>query len=183
MLMPLLGYFIIFNSYFVHYMQEHHNLCPTSKCDVTWKFYFLYFGATSIGLASVVYAMFCPEILKKYAGPSEFFDAEKQYYCYPSHLSDLVSYVEKQSGTLIADVFNLKGLIAKNAVIGLNEAHVISGMMGSKFELANESVSFARFIVFMLYTIGGVMIGIPALITFWRIFRLSFEALTVYWST
>ena len=181
-LMPVLGYFIIFNSYFVHYMQEHHDLCSVSQCDITWKFYFLYFGASSIGLASLAYAIFCPEIIKKYGGASEFFNEEKQYYCYPSHLNEIISYVEKQSGNQIADILNLKGLIANNAVIGLNEAHVISGMMGSKFQLANVSVPLARYVAFIFSVIGGILIGIPALITLYRILKLSAKSLVSYYS-
>jgi hypothetical protein len=178
---PILGYFILFNSNVVEHLRFHTDFCEGRGCDVSWRLYFLYFGCFFVAIGASVYGLFCPTVAKIYPGASDFFEAEKTYFSAPSNLKYLFDLIEKQRGSPAADPFQLKTqIIGKHAA--LNSAHVqaLADVMGEYYVLQNISNRGMRIVSFSSYSIGIGLVLVPTLITFFRcsgeLFALSIRS-------
>lgn len=167
---PILGYFILFNSYVVEYLHLHTDFCQGKGCDVSWRLYFLYFGCFFVAIGASVYGLFCPTVAKIYPGASDFFEAEKTYFSGPNNLKYLFDLIEKEKGAPAADPFQLRTHII-DAHAALNSAHVqaLADVMGEYYVLQNISNRGMRIISFLSYSAGISLILVPTLITFFQV--------------
>jgi len=77
-LIPLIGYWIIFNDFIVQHVRlwlETIGLSADEPQTVPWRLLKLYFGLCFIALATVIYRWRCPEQVKLYATASEYIAA------------------------------------------------------------------------------------------------------------
>jgi hypothetical protein len=66
-LIPLVGYLIIFNSYVIHYLELAKELVgnpPPSGAST--RLLLIYFGLCALAAGSVIYAYMCPEQVQRY---------------------------------------------------------------------------------------------------------------------
>jgi hypothetical protein len=176
---PILGYFILFNSDVVEYLRLHTDFCQGKGCGISWRLYFLYFGCFFVAIGASVYGLFCPTIAKIYPGASDFFEAEKTYFSGPSNLKYLFDLIEKEKGGPVADPFQLKThIIAAHAA--LNAAHVqaLADIMGEYYVLQNTCKRGTRILSFLSYCCGIGLILVPTFLTFFQILARAIQNAT-----
>ena len=101
-LIPVIGYMVIFNDYLVDYFQiSRHLFEPTyvqrsgGATIVSWRLLFIYFGLCSLGIGSAIYQFCCPETIKQFATSIDFIGATR------SHMGDVM--LARLEGRLNAD--------------------------------------------------------------------------------
>jgi hypothetical protein len=167
---PILGYFILFNSDVVEYLRIHTDFCEGRGCGVSWRLYFLYFGCFFVAIGASVYGVFCPTVAKIYQGASNFFEAEKTYFSGPSNLKYLFELIEKEKGAPAADPFQLKThIIAAHAALNTAHAPALADIMGEYYVLQNISKRRMRILSFLSYCFGIGLILVPTFFTFSQI--------------
>jgi hypothetical protein len=174
---PILGYFILFNSYVVEYLRLHADFCQGKACGVSWRLYSLYFGCFFVAVGASIYGLFCPTVTKIYPGASEFFEAEKTYFSGPGNLRYLFALIEKEKGSPASDPFQLKiHIIAAHAALNAAHVHALADLMGEYYVLQNVSKRFSRMLSFLSYCLGIALILVPTLLTFLQVFKRAIGA-------
>jgi hypothetical protein len=103
---PVLGYLVIFNSDLLSYLKIHSSFC--SDCSVSWRLHFFYFGCFFFALGSLGYGVRCPNLIKTYPGATDFFEAEKNYFCNPANLLYLFDLIDASKGDRANDPHGLR---------------------------------------------------------------------------
>src|SRR5258708_2251916 len=75
---PILGYLILFHQDLINYLRFHVDFCE--GCQVSWRLHMLYFGSCAFAVGAVIYGFYCPPLIKRYSGATDFFEAEKFYF-------------------------------------------------------------------------------------------------------
>jgi hypothetical protein len=64
LVVPLLGYFLLFNENIFEYLRLHVNFCAKPACAVSWRLQLLYFGSFFIAIGAGIYGLRCPTVVK-----------------------------------------------------------------------------------------------------------------------
>jgi hypothetical protein len=180
---PLIGYFVLFNEHIFGYLKLHTSFCEGVGCEISWRLYCVYFGCCAVALASALYGWRCPPIVKKYPGAAEFFETEKAYFSHPKNLEYLFSLIEHLKKAPAADPLNMaKNIIERGAGINLNHVNMLAGPMGELYVLANHSRPWLRTTILINYFVGTGLLLIPTLLTFGQVLRLAFKRIGLFLS-
>lgn len=95
-IIPIVGYFIIFNDSLIAYIQSNTNFC--GDCSVSWRISCLYFGLCFLTIGSILFTTGCPDTIKRFAKASDFFNETHLYYTTPSTLSTIIAEIERMQG-------------------------------------------------------------------------------------
>lgn len=184
-LVPILGYFILFNDDITHWLKLHASYCGAG-CEVGWRVQLLYFGSCAIAAGGIVYAFACPRIVKKYSDASDYIANESSvFYAHPHgakkdlhQLSTeqeneaLVRFAKEQlAGRLQA--LKLAGSLNPMRSADLEEQKQIEFFSEAQwaFNTLNELAPRSRCFCTILYIVGFVMIAAPTVVTFVEVAR------------
>jgi hypothetical protein len=164
---PILGYLILFDSDLIESLKLHSSFCR--DCSVSWRLTAFYFASCFIAVGAVLYSWKCPPLIKKYAGATDFFEAEKNYFCNPNNLKYLVGLITKDKGDDPMDPHNLEEYI--DAQVPLRQEHLtaLAGMMGEHYVLQNRNSPKIRIVTYFAYGVGFLILGGSAAITFLQV--------------
>jgi hypothetical protein len=169
-LVPILGYLLLFQKDVIKFLQMHVDICAT--CEVSWRLHFFYFGCCFFALASLFYGWKCPTLIKRYEGAPNFFTDEKDYFASPRNFLYLYELVTKVKGTPPNDPHNLKQIAQNNRVLSRDVDYgYLAGVMGEHYVAQNMAMPIYRLMTYFLFWIGGILIAIPTVITMWEIGR------------
>jgi hypothetical protein len=175
MAVPVLGYLILFNAYLFDYLRLHSAFCRGAGCDVSWRLYFIYFGCCFVGLGAGIYAIFCPALIKRYPGASDFVESEKYYFSQPRNLSYLFRMIGREKGKPAADPAHLKTeFVDANMPLPESQINLLADIMGEHYQLQMFKHRSFRVATLISYSIGILLLIIPTLYTFAEVlFRAS----------
>jgi hypothetical protein len=108
--MPVVGYMIIFNNEIIEFLKIHSNICR--GCPISWRLYMLYFSSCSFASGAALYSVFCPATVKLYAGARDYFEGEKTYYSSALNIGFLFELFE--AGRTLDDPKNLRSRAQNN---------------------------------------------------------------------
>jgi hypothetical protein len=72
---PLVGYMIIFNANVLPYLRLASEIF--GNAPHFWRLYFIYFGLCSLALGSIIYQLWCPSEIKRFASALDYVTAAK----------------------------------------------------------------------------------------------------------
>jgi len=80
-LVPLIGYYIIFSQQFCEFTNTIGDIDLGLKCSEypSTKTFIIYFGFTFIAVAQLLYAIFCPALIKTYGDKYDYINKESQH--------------------------------------------------------------------------------------------------------
>jgi len=165
-IVPVLGYLILFHSDLINYLQFHSSFCK--DCTVSWRLHFLYFACCSFAVGSILYAWRCPEVIKSYQTARDFFESEHVYFCHPQNISYLFELFARE-GAEPSDPFNLLALANDSKGLGKEQASMLSGLMGQHYFVQNRRRFWSRIAVATAYALGFFLLAIPAVVTFGQV--------------
>jgi hypothetical protein len=172
-LIPLVGYLIIFNERLLSYSNLSVRLFGQIE-PVSWRLLIVYFGLVLIAIGSVLFAIFCPLELKIYASANQFIQAEE-----PS-MSELRMQLIEQSleegdenarfihEQLLANssnrptAQNVQEIRHRGKIIERTELDIY-------FQMLDRAHLAIRLCVGVSYTIGFCMLFIPSADVFFRV--------------
>lgn len=169
-LIPIIGYMIIFNENLVQYFnlaKEVGGVRLGEEFTVSPRLLIIYFGLCAVAVGASLYSFFCPPEIKMYKNPSAYVMGDgpvikefalslianrlkqspsaETYAAIPGSLQDKFSTYEDERAEI------------HNATLRLFHYHL------------DWSISLARHLAFLFYAIGFVCLAIPALGVFWRV--------------
>ncbi len=140
-LIPLLGYFILFNGEIVKSLQLHTSFC-TGGCNVTWRLQFFYFGGCAFAIATGIYAMRCPTIVKGYESASELYNNNQGFLSDERNFTILVKRAEYEGARIVStDIF-----AEMKRVHPTSKAAMLPGMAARLYEGSNRARPIARYL-------------------------------------
>lgn len=163
-LIPVIGYMILFNDRVIRYLDlvnevggPHHGAIPP-------RLVLVYFGLCSVAIGTVIYSLFCPSEAKRYETADEYVgDAA---HTVPMIVRD--AYERELMGS------PFKGRL--ETIKGMNYIYeeYWRAFLYIYFEHLNLKHPLARTVIQIAYVIGFTCLAIPSAEVFWRVVKFSF---------
>ena len=166
------GYIIVFHRDLIEYLRIHASFCD--GCSVSWRLHFLYFGCCFFAAGSILYGLYCPTLVKKYGGATEFFEGEKFYFTNPRNYEYLRSLIRHDRKVHTYDPRVLAS-IGERGDGDPNDLYFLGGIMGEYYVLQNMSYPWMRLAVGFCYLVGSVLLFIPTAATFGQVLYQIFR--------
>jgi hypothetical protein len=173
-LIPLIGYFIVFNDAFSHssfakLVAELEGKTPEDLgVSISPRLFQMYFGLCFVAFASALYACICPAVVKRHSSAGHYVAAEGD------HLGEFavrgMEIALAQSNSEF-DRFR-KGIQDRISMdYSIQEAgqEVKVSTLALHYDTENQRYQFPRLLVFLLYGIGFIILLVPAAKVFWKV--------------
>ena len=167
-LIPIFGYMIFFNHELVSIVEKSTNYLYdkniiNSKILFTnsYKLYYLYFGFSLLGIASILYKIISPNLINEYLSLREYIEKE----------SSIMN--QNNTKTLFNRLKNekVKGIeILQDNIIPVQSIteNTIIDIMTINWKHNNTLYKKTKITIFLLYTFGFILIAIPSLKMFYN---------------
>lgn len=183
-LVPILGYFVLFNKEILQWLQLHVSFCGAGGCDVFWRTEMLYFGSCAFAAGAILYALFCPHAIKKYGDSSDYIAGEQTVFgAHPdggqkdlATTGDLDERLSDYQSKRLAREREVRELARLGQLprpipdLEAEDATKLLILAQRAFWKLDKSRPIARFFTASLYLLGAVLVGAPTLITFCEVF-------------
>jgi hypothetical protein len=192
-LMPLVGYLVLFNGEFVAWLQLHQTVGDVVTSGATeaalgWRLLCLYYGLMLVAIATIVYTVRCPWICKRYADAIECARDTDEIHSSASAFSSLIRELRqivsssRRAPDRVLEAANgeLRLIGSKDQdegawdSIGANErSSRVQRLLAAKYNLEDYSRPLARIAVAVLYAIGLLLLAIPSGHLFFKVTQHS----------
>jgi hypothetical protein len=176
-LIPLLGYWIIFNAQIAdYYANLTGEVMPRAQSGPPWRLFATYFGLCFVAVASALYQWRCPSEIKLYPSASE----------YVGRISPEMSEIElARVRKILQEADIATQLTAENRDRAFGDpplplespGRVKRDLLQLHFDLCNRSSPIARMIVAGCYGFGFLILVGLSLEVFWRVTRAMFRTM------
>ena len=181
--MPIFGYMIMFNEHLIGFFElssqaftdsvnavQGENSKEPITIDTKTRLYYFYFGFSFIGVASLIYQMFCPSMIKEYESGGEYIQEQKPLLT-ENRLINLSENLEKEG---VIDSAKIKSVRASYEIgwqLGEKEGKnkrdaAVIDLLDLHWESENTSDKAARLLVFLFYMFGFFILAIPSYMMF-----------------
>lgn len=163
---PLLGPFLLFNDQIITWLRTHPSLC--GGCAVSWRLESLYFGGWAFAMATIIYSVRCPAMVKKYVDGNDYMSGERRSMTAHVHgpFRDAVALTgnrEATRTTLEQTAFLLvSGRPPVDRSDQLNPTRMNEARGNVSYSFMDRSHPFARTAVFSLFALGFILFAIPS---------------------
>jgi hypothetical protein len=178
--MPVVGYLLLFHSQLIGFLKLDVVFGP--DIAVPWRLYTLYFAGCFFATGSVIYAWRCPRTVKSYESSRDFVEAEKEYYRGPNSLGYLFELFD-QADAEPSVAAPLRTRPRAGMILSEDDLPHLYDLMRDFYFIENRRAPFSRIAVAISYTIGGLLLAIPAIITFFQILLHALTLIQKYLST
>lgn len=185
-LIPLVGYLIIFNSYVMHYLELTKELAGATPAgsEVSPRLLLIYFGLCAFAVGSVIYGRYCPDQVKHYGTSAAYvlgdgrslgdFQLEAiEDELRNSSLAARYAQVRTRLEAMRTERnYNLSQEYSHEALrqdLDKLKSAGVNEVLHLYFKYLDGSHPWMRTISAVLFTIGFVFLLIPALQVFWRV--------------
>jgi len=171
---PLIGYLIIFNETIAQFLNLARSVEAHNGAEVSYRLILIYLGLCAISVGVLIYGSFCPDEVKQYPSASAYVLGDG-----PSLRGYVINNIGKllemsaQRPTLAASSDELQEKSRRGLPIADEdyERYRIE-VLHLHFEYLNESHPLARKFCFGFYVLGFGLLAIPSAIVFWRVIRI-----------
>jgi hypothetical protein len=168
-LVPVLGYWILFSEYIYNLIKLREPL------TTLWKVYTLYYGLSVLGLGSIIYQLTCPEKVKRYATAVDFALAEREFYeRHFEHSGRLIRNARSALSPRDWDRWELKGIYD---FTGDNPELDRIKQLTYLWHAQDLQHLNSRLLTGFFFLVGAGLISVPAIWTFYEISRLLLSPL------
>lgn len=179
-MVPVLGYFLLFNEQVITWLRTHAHMC--ADCSIPWRLQCLYLAGWAFTLAAVIYAAKCPAMVKKYPSASDYLAGERatmNAHAYGT-ARDIVSGATREDVEFELMELKEAGEVYWTGKAG-NSLDLILSVRESDSEIVQDAIGIVayerlteseegwRFVLLMLYAIGAGLLAAPSIATLWVI--------------
>lgn len=172
-LVPLLGWFLIYNDNIFKILNESFNM--DLSISLSWKLHCFYLGLTCIAISVVFYIIFCPEKVNKYLDEFDYIKSESRIYTIENdkRTSSKIN-INPIEWTFPETTYRnpSNGEYPLTRIYEKNEEKIID-QMSTIFETENFSKNLIRIISFSFFLVGITLTMVPTFFTImWSIEQL-----------
>jgi len=182
---PVIGYMIIFNEQLIHLFELSENLFSSIKVtnstdedvvseDSKTRLFYFYFGFTFLGLGSLLFQIFCPNLIKEHGSDREFIKEElslmtiKRVNLILDFLNNKVPEKSDELVQLQNDIsFSTSGI--SNDDMDKRYKSATINLMLMQWQYENWSSKNARRFINFFYGIGFLVLAIPSIEMFYKV--------------
>lgn len=171
-LMPVIGYLLLFNDEIVKLS----GLIFNGDADPPLtRLYFTYYGLTLLAVGSVIYAWFCPMVVKKYPAPVEYFLAEGTFFSDHDHylylLNAVILGLQRDGKYMLDD--GEEGYIREYVLQQFHPDNMnLPQVMNSRYKLIDASRRNWRYACAFFLFSGLLVLAVPTIWTLLEVSRL-----------
>jgi hypothetical protein len=178
-LIPVLGYFIVFNATMQQYLHLAQGLVPhdavpaatapaTDSNTISWRLLCAYFGLCIVSVGSLLYSWRCPPIVKRYASAVDFVASTAEFMS----PTDVQLYLDEMTSKT-HDRRVIAGLEANDfSPTGRSD------LLSAYWRWSNRRDAFSRAACSLLFFCGFVLLAIPSVSVFLRVTALLWHQIT-----
>lgn len=188
-LIPVLGYLIIFSEWFIKDI-----IGSSSGFYHMWKIYTLYYGLSFIAFGSLIYNIYCPKIYRNYGSLAEYINNEERLYN-KSNMTRVIlatiniirkykTFLPLDAGSNVRSFYpnyinieindQRKRSITNKATEVVDTGQIVEYL--AAYYLVHSDVNTKqRLIVLILYGIGFILVAIPSLAMFIEVIIKTFS--------
>lgn len=156
---PIIGYMILLSER----LQEFLKLTIDSSLEVTsTRLYFLYFGLSSLAIATIIFNIRCPDVVKNHRASFDYVDKQKQ----------IVG--SKGDSELIATFQEYGIQVPKRNIDTMSERSVVYFMI-SLFSGMEVTRPISRIVVLLFLLTGFALLTVPTVETFLDVAKLALD--------
>ncbi|HEV2078680.1 MAG TPA: hypothetical protein VGR19_02120 [Allosphingosinicella sp.] len=157
-LIPIIGYLILLNDKVADWIQI------LGDVDISPRLIMLYVGLSFVGTASILYSIFCPEIIRRYGTAVEYTTSESGYFMVRNNFNYVKASVRGDLNKLPSWQVNTLGLtdpdIRSDEHIPPQE-HIVP-LMTARWHIRNFRMPRLRMAIGILYGVGFTISAVPA---------------------
>ncbi|WP_217511759.1 hypothetical protein [Vibrio metschnikovii] len=184
-IMPFLGYLILFNNEIIIYFELSKSALGIDSAVIEAvsfnRLYQLYFGLMIVGLASLLFSLFCPQIIKTNADEYSYYEkelfsmTEKHLITKCDMLNKSISEMEQSNLRKVIDCYNNASTDAENkrahsvitreqiySVTENNKKEAISDALKVEWLFRTNSMPKLRLIISIFYGVGFAILIYPS---------------------
>ena len=187
MLIPILGYAIIFNAEVVRYLHLSKEIlsawhifdggdAAAPEAPISWRLLCLYFGLCLIAVGSLIYTFRCPVIVKMYPTATEYV-AQVGQHVSKGLLDKIVS--ELYDSVFRDTVRTLTADLSLGSAYGDKRHEYLKDVLLYYFSLQNASHPTWRAAACTLYSLGFLATAVPSVDVFFRVCVLLVRAIGI----
>jgi hypothetical protein len=164
-LIPIVGYLIIFNTFLAHYadlITEFASKSAATTLSVHPRLFLIYFGLCFVAVGSAIYSLFCPPIIKQYSSPSDFAGGEGEYTGeYARYL--MVEEIDRSpfKNDFVDFHHRMKNRVSQDFSIESGALEIKNMTLQIYFRVLNGRYWFLRSVTTFFYVLGFVILLIP----------------------
>ena len=179
---PVIGYMILFNEQLVHWFELSKAVFPVQdlspekvSTQSISRLYCFYFGLTSLGAASAIYQLLCPELIKQH-GTDRMFIVSDVELMTRKRTGRTLEYLTARIDPVFAHELEEVKARLKFTSINFTEEELrdkrqsITDLMLILWRYESWSSPLGRAVVCFLYVVGFSILAIPTIDTFVRVF-------------
>lgn len=175
-LIPVIGYFIIFNENIINNVELTPALAPAGQLSplsiierlYALRIYFIYLGLSFVGVASILYQTRCPKIIKKYDDDEDFVANTKSN----TTSRDALKYLKEIKASIdTVEGFNVE--LASSVLFppgGVpHESEMLKDTIKTFYFILDRINTFSRAGAWVFYTIGFTLLSVPSVVVFIKV--------------
>lgn len=176
MIIPFVGYLILFNSYVVSLVSSVFELASVADEEVTSisNLYFIYFGLTALGIATLMFQLLCPPLIKEYMSVRAYVESNIDFMT-EHRLESLCNHIDKTNNEKHPVVENARKALGQELVKnkeGLRGASI--DVLQHFWNLSSWSKVRTRLCIVLLYIGGFILLTIPSIKMFTKVLSAFF---------
>ncbi len=172
-LIPLIGYLVLFNEKIDGYLNLIGALNGAdSHYGVSLRLLSLYMGLCFVAAAVMVYSLRCPRDIKGFSTAPDFIGGVQNTISGPSLR---IIEVAVASDPTLADEF--EALRSVRRASEANDPQYVRGLLFLRFGQLDRSREYSRFFCILLYAMGFAFISIPSGLVFIKIFGIFYHVM------
>lgn len=192
-LMPVFGYLLIFNEHIHQYLTiRYDDGWPFNYLPAMWRIWTLYFGTVFLAMGSILFAWCCPTAIKDYASDYMMVNAERDHLTahnltkqVAKTLDDLYQGMSPTERAIFPFSRAMLKPTEENLGAGTEPYLKTSDQWGLGlihiWNVHDIKRPILRVGVFLLFRVGLILLGIPAIYTFVQVILiLAKHLLTVH---
>lgn len=184
MFIPIFGYLILFNENVIHFFSptleiSNLNSSLVENVDGKTKLYYIYFGLTFLGLATFLYQVTCPNLIKQYSSVRGYIKENVEFMTQNRVLSLSKHITERYEPHLITNkaisFIDNKNFDISSQTDSDNLRHFAIDILQHFWNLNTWSNCLLRSMVLILFLIGFLCLLIPSVEMFFKIAILFYS--------
>ena len=165
MIIPFVGYIILFNGHVVSLINSVFMMENVTNEEVTYisNLYFIYFGLTALGIATLIFQLLCPPLIKEYTSVRTYVESNIDFIT-EHRLVSLCNHIDNINTEKHAVVEKARLSIAQEPTLrkeGLRDVSI--DVLQHFWNLSAWNRGGLRFFIVLLYIVGFILLTIPSI--------------------
>ncbi|MGM4958111.1 hypothetical protein [Bradyrhizobium sp. 604_D8_N2_3] len=176
-LIPLIGYLVLFNQTVVSFLNLIKELNGSPDAGVSYRLIFLYLGLCAISLGVLVYGWYCPNEVKHYGSAAAFVqgDGPSLRGFVIDNISKMLADNKRYHAQMMELSDEFRSIGQNRTVTESDRERYRTEHLHLYFDFLNRSHPAARAVAVVSYAIGFGLLAVPSAEVFWGVMKILYK--------